>query len=30
MTTMKEVVPNVDVESDAGEFSLYDYLHLSD
>ena len=30
MTTMKEVVPNVDVESDAGEFSLYDYLHVSD
>ena len=30
MTTMKEVVPNVDVESDAGEFSLYDYLNVSD
>ena len=30
MTTMKEVVPNVDVESDAGEFSLYDYLRQED
>ena len=30
MTTMKEVVPNVDVESDAGEFSLHDYLNVSD
>ena len=30
MTAMKEVVPNVDVESDAGEFSLYDYLNVSD
>ena len=30
MTTMKEVVPNVDVESDAGEFSIYDYLRHKD
>ena len=30
MTSMKEVVPNLDVESDAGEFSLYDYLNESD
>ena len=30
MTTMKEVVSNVDVESDAGEFSLHDYLNVSD
>ena len=30
MTAMKEVVPNVDVESDAGEFSLHDYLNVSD
>ena len=30
MTTMKEVVPNLGVESDAGEFSLYDYLNVSD
>ena len=30
MTTMKEVVPNLGVESDAGEFSLYDYLNESD
>ena len=30
MTSMKEVVPNLGVESDAGEFSLYDYLNESD
>lgn len=30
MVTMKEVVPNLGVESDAGEFSLYDYLNESD
>ena len=30
MTSMKEVVPNLGVESDAGEFSLYDYLKESD
>ena len=30
MTSMKEVVPNLGVESDAGEFSLYDYLNVSD
>jgi hypothetical protein len=29
-TTMKEVVPNLGVESDAGDFSLYDYLNVSD
>lgn len=27
MVAMKEVVPNLGVESDAGEFSLYDYLN---
>ena len=30
MTSMKEVVPNLGVESDAGAFSLYDYLNESD
>ena len=30
MTSMKEVVPNLGVESDAGKFSLYDYLNESD
>ena len=30
MTSMKEVVPNLGVESDVGEFSLYDYLNESD
>ena len=30
MVTMKEVVPNLGVESDAGEFSLYDYLKQKD